>query len=86
MKRKLKISEEMLRNPIVKHNKPIRRTIYILQLLGIFIPIFLPLWAMMIYEVILFVTYEYLDGLFKEFVGISIIELVKAFKILNKRL
>lgn len=84
--RKMKTSKEALKHPIVKRNKSIKRIIYLFQLIGFAIPLFLPLWVMIFYEVILFMAYEYIDDLFNKSVLIMVMELVETCKLLNKRL
>lgn len=84
-RRKMKTSKGMLKHPIVKRNKPIKRAIYLFQLMGFVIPFFLPLWIMVFYEVILFIAHEYIDELFNKSILIMVMELAEMCKILNRR-
>lgn len=82
----MRTTEELLKNRIVRHNKPISRSIYFLQLIGILIPLIMPLWVMLVYEIILFVIYEYLNELYKQSVLSSLKVLAETCQMLNKRI
>jgi hypothetical protein len=82
----MKTSKEMIKHPIVKRNKSIKRILYLLQLIGFVIPLFFPLWVMVFYEVILFMAHDYFNDLFNRSVLIVLMELAEFSKMLNKRL
>jgi hypothetical protein len=82
----MKTPEELLKNRIIRYNKPINRAIYALQLVGFGIPLFLSLEILIFYQVILFMAYEYMNELYKKSILSSIKVLAETSKMLNKRI